>query len=278
MPDFIAIGPPRTGTTWLHGLLCHRACMPRELKETRYFDIFYAHGPQWYSFYFRHCDDARLVGEVSPAYFGSEVARERIARALPRCKVICTLREPAARAWSHYRKMQRSGLTRGGLEEELRTNQLLRESSRYGTHLASWIERFGAHNVGVFFYDDLQADPQRFADSVFAFLSVERVALTPNVTRYLDRNEAPVAAQLRALAAGVSRLRLWLHGRQAYRMISALERAGVWRLPTRNGPQFAPLAPEVEARVRQLLRHEVEEVERLTGRNLSDWKRADSLP
>jgi hypothetical protein len=48
MPDFIAIGPPRTGTTWLHGLLSFRACVPREIKETRYFDIFYARGAQWF--------------------------------------------------------------------------------------------------------------------------------------------------------------------------------------------------------------------------------------
>ncbi|HEX5443551.1 MAG TPA: sulfotransferase [Pirellulales bacterium] len=271
-PGFIAIGPSRTGTTWLHGLLAHRACVPRERKETRYFDILYARGPQWHSFYFRHCDGTRPVGEVSPTYFGSEAARDRIVRDLPRCKIICTLREPAARAWSQYRKMQRSGLVRNGLEEELRTNELLRESSRYGTHLAAWIECFGARNVGIFFYDDLQADPQRFADSVFAFLGLNPLELTPDVIRYLDRNEVPVAAPIRTLAAGVTRLRLWLHGHQAYRTSAALERAGVWRLRTRNGPRFAPLAPEVEARVRELLRHEVEEVERLTGRDLSAWK------
>jgi hypothetical protein len=88
----------------------------------------------------------------------------------------------------------------------------------------------------------------------------------------------PVGARLRTLAAGVMRLRLWLHRHQAYGAIAALERAGVWRLHIRSGPQFAPLAPETEARVRELLRHEVEEVERLTGRDLSAWKEPTAHP
>ncbi len=272
LPDFIAVGPPRTGTTWLHGLLYHRACLPADLKETRYFDLFYARGPRWYGAFFRHCDGARPVGEITPAYFGSRAARARIARDLPHCKIVCTLREPAARAWSHYRKMQRNGQVVGTLEQELLANDLLRESSHYGGHLSDWFETFGERNVGVFFYDDLQTNPQRFADAVCAFVGLEPVALTPDVARHLDRNEVTTSARFRTLAACAFRLRMWLQGRRAYRTIGALERAGLWRLCAEGGEPFAALTADTRARVRELLRPEVESVERLTGRELSAWK------
>ena len=272
LPDFIAVGPPRTGTTWLHGLLYHRACLPSDLKETRYFDRFYSRGAPWYGAYFRHCDGMRPVGEITPAYFSSRAARARIARDLPHCKIVCTLREPAARAWSHYRKMQRNGQVTGTLEQELLANDLLRESSYYGTHLSGWFETFGKRNVGVFFYEDLEADPQRFADAVCAFVGLEPVTLTPDVVRHLDRNEVATSARFPTLAACAFHLRMWLQGRHAYRAIGTLGRAGLWRLCAEGGKPFAALTADSRGRVRELLRVEVEHVERLTGRDLSAWK------
>ena len=46
-PDFVHVGPPRTGTTWLHEVLKAHVNLP-EPKETRFFDEFYRLGPTWY--------------------------------------------------------------------------------------------------------------------------------------------------------------------------------------------------------------------------------------
>ena len=103
LPDFLVVGPPRTGTTWLHGVLYHRACLPERTKETHFFDMFYSKGIDWYRAYFRRCADEAIAGEVTPTYFSLAHVRERIARDLPGCKIVCTLRDPVARAWSWYR-------------------------------------------------------------------------------------------------------------------------------------------------------------------------------
>src|SRR3954471_18360309 len=38
LPSFFVIGPPRTGTSWLHQVLKDHAVLPRSTKETHFFD------------------------------------------------------------------------------------------------------------------------------------------------------------------------------------------------------------------------------------------------
>ncbi|HVA84178.1 MAG TPA: sulfotransferase, partial [Candidatus Binataceae bacterium] len=188
LPDFIAIGPTRTGTTWLHGALLHRASLPKGIKETRYFDWFYDKGIDWYRAYFVDCPADRPMGEIAPTYFHRPAVRERMARTMPNCRIVCTLRDPVARAYSAYRMFVREGETRLGFEEELmRPDSRIRESSRYAFHLQGWRELFGAANVGVFFYDDLEADDQTYVDSICDFLHVPRLDLA-EVRQFLVRN------------------------------------------------------------------------------------------
>ena len=68
LPDFIAVGPPRTATTWLHEVLQGHVCLPADRKETDFFTRFYDRGLDWYADYFRHCEGGIPVGELSPMY------------------------------------------------------------------------------------------------------------------------------------------------------------------------------------------------------------------
>jgi len=272
MPDFIAVGPPRTGTTWLHGVLCHCANVPRGLKETHFFDTFHSKGLDWYLRYFDRGTHGRPIGEITPAYFGSAIARERIARDLCKIKIVITLRDPVARAYSQYRKMMRGGLLRGSFQHEVAANAHMRESSRYGFHLERWREQFGADNVAVFFFDDLATAPQRFADGACDFIGAGRVPLTPEVAASLDRNEVTRGPRWRALAYAARHLQMWLGSRGAFSLTDALRRAGIWRLCFESGAEFPPLSAEADARMREFFLPEVEAVERIVKCDLSAWK------
>jgi hypothetical protein len=272
LPDFIAIGPPRTGTTWLHGVLYHRACLPEGVKETRFFDLFYDRGLDWYLGHFQGCAEDRPVGEISPTYFRWNTARERIFRDLGSCKIICTLREPVSRAYSQYRQLHTLGMARGSFETELMSNDKLFEFTRYGFHLRAWYERFGPERVGVFLYDDLKADEQGFVDDVCRFIGVPPLPLTPEISRFLDRNEVTRGSRNQLLAYNGRRLMYWLQQHHAYRLSQGLERLGLWRYCFGRGESFPALDATVEARLRKRLLPEVEAVERLIGRDLSAWK------
>jgi hypothetical protein len=48
LPSFFILGPPRTGTTWLHEVLRNHAELPSPTKETRFFDVHFHRGLDWY--------------------------------------------------------------------------------------------------------------------------------------------------------------------------------------------------------------------------------------
>src|ERR1700676_3185895 len=97
LPDFIAVGPQRTGTTWVHEVLKPHLGLPRGIKETDFFLKNYAKGMQWYLEFFRGYPPQMLLGEVDPNYFGEDVVRERIEKDIPGAKIVVTLRDPVER-------------------------------------------------------------------------------------------------------------------------------------------------------------------------------------
>jgi hypothetical protein len=72
----------------------------------------------------------------------------------------------------------------------------------------------------------------------------------------------------------------WLEEKQAYGASNFLERAGAWKIAFGGGAKFPPLDPATEARLRKLMLPEIDELERMIGRDLSAWKgpRADRTP
>ncbi len=55
LPDFIAVGPPRTATTWLDQVMRGHVGLPAGVKETQFFIFRYSQGIEWYAAHFRDC-------------------------------------------------------------------------------------------------------------------------------------------------------------------------------------------------------------------------------
>jgi hypothetical protein len=81
-------------------------------KGSRYFDVNFDKGWDWFTHNFpsqRHIDRIAsrtgirpILGESSPYYCYHQQAPARIAERLPDARLLLLLREPVARAWSHY--------------------------------------------------------------------------------------------------------------------------------------------------------------------------------
>ncbi len=272
LPDFIAVGPQRTGTTWLDAVLRRRVGLPRGTKETDFFTQHYAKGLEWYRDYFRGARASLPCGEIDPNYFGSVEARERIACEVPGCRIICTFRDPAERAYSSYRTMRRDAWTRVGFEETVARNPVIRESSRYAHHLRAWRERFGASRVLVLLYDDLVTDPQDYLDRMCAFIGIAPIRLAEVEAATERLNAVESAPRSRRIAQNARNARDWMREHKWHRAIALLERAGVWALCFTGGEELAPMDALVEARMRNYFRPEVDAFEALIGRDLSHWK------
>ncbi|MGH7950026.1 MAG: sulfotransferase family protein [Candidatus Binataceae bacterium] len=272
LPDFIVVGPQRTGTTWLDAVLRGRVNLPRRAKETDFFTRHYAKGLDWYREYFADARAGFPTGEIDPNYFGAADARDRIARDLPRCRIVCTLRDPTERAYSSYRTMRRDAWTRVGFEETVARNEVIRESSRYAHHLRAWQQLFAPDRVLVLLYDDLEAAPQLFLDRVCLFIGIPPFPLAEVPDAQLRINTVEIAPRSRRIAQNARNARDWMREHKWRRTISALDRLGVWRWSFGGGEEFAPMDLDVESRLRDHFRAEVEAFEALIVRDLSSWK------
>ena len=106
LPDFLHVGPPRTGTTWLHEVLAGHVGLP-EGKSTRFFETQYHRGIKWYADFLKDCPADLPCGEMQAHTFSDNLARNRIRKDLPNCKIICSFRDPATRLYSAYRLLYR---------------------------------------------------------------------------------------------------------------------------------------------------------------------------
>lgn len=276
LPTIIAVGPPRTATTWIHRLLLGHAGVPRT-KETDFFTANYARGLEWYAQFFADCPPGLPKLEICPNYFARPAALERIAADLPGCRIICTLRDPLERAWSHYRLMRGRGLTRAGFEELVTTpGSVIHESGRYAFHLERWFERFGRANVLVLLYEDLVADPRRFISEFCSFIGIPPIPVADSVSELKRVNMVTHDARRPRMAhAGMLAVR-WLEARHAWRLKKLAGRLKIWRACFASGDEFAPMSQDVASRMRAFYEPEILALEKLLSRQFEVWRRVNS--
>jgi hypothetical protein len=270
LPEFLGVGPSRTGTTWLHEALIPVAGLPR-LKETHFFSTRYRRGVKWYAAQFRDCSKDVPIGEICP-YFGTPEALARVQQQIPRCRIICTFRDPVERAYSYYKLARSYGWTRSGFEETLEELPNIMECNRYAHYLGQWRLRFGNEGVLVMLYDDLIADRQAFVDQICDFIGAQRLSLSNRSfderaeNSFASAPTNPYLARMASLTAAV------LAAMRADRPVKSLSRTALWKFCFGRGAPFPPLAAEVETRVRMRLLPEIEALEEIIQRDLSAWK------
>jgi hypothetical protein len=272
LPSFFIVGPPRTGTTWLHSLLSECAWLPHPTKETRFFDKYFDRGLVWYASHYRKNATDRKIGEVAPTYFASSQARERIATVIPHAKIVCTFRNPVDRVWSLYRLKRAYGMIRWNFDDALVRDPELMESSRYAFHLKEWIQAFGIDQVMVTTHDDIQADPQSYLDKLVDFIGVPRINLLPSDKPHELTSANMTVPRNYYWTRGATLLAEWSKARRLDSIVSTAKKWGALNVFLGGGPSFVELSPGQQTRLRALFRPEVELLEGMLNRDLSSWK------
>jgi hypothetical protein len=208
LPDFIIIGAAKGGTTSLYEWLGqHPFVEPASEKEVHYFDYNYYRGRDWYRSHFPLAEERRrferehgrpfLTGEASPSYLSHHWAPQRLARALPRARLIVTLRDPVERAYSQFQMSRREGeeeLDDFGAAVDAEEARLVPERERaarsshynswpigcwsylmrgrYADQLERWFELIPREHFHFLTLEQLVADAQRALDGVHGFLGL----------------------------------------------------------------------------------------------------------
>lgn len=274
LPTFVHVGPPRTGTTWLHEVLAGHVGLPSE-KETRFFDARYDRGIEWYCSLFGDYPADVPAGEMGPTYFSNAIARERIKRHIPDCKIIITFREPAARLYSMY-KLIRSGShpAEDTFDKYWRFQvDCGADLCSYATQLKRWQAAFGKSRVLVRFYEDLSSDPQSYLDAICDFIGARRIALDSGTSGRAKVYSAPTAAHSNTIGRRTFAAVTWASRHGARPLIALGRRTALWKLMRdKFVDDFQPLDEESAEGIRAMMLPETEELERITGRDLSGWK------
>ncbi len=224
LPDYLLIGSKRGGSTTLarslvaspgvHSLFPHREA----LKGTYFFDVNYERGLAWYRSHFpTHAAlGTDIVGDASPYYLSHPHAARRARDIVPDAHIVCVLRDPVDRAFSHYRERVKQGVEslptfEAALDaEHERTNSELErmvndptyvswnhlnfgyaDQSRYGASIERWVQHWPREQLLVMRSEDLYADPAAVLSRTRKFLGLAEVDAP--ATDDLHQNRLPSA-------------------------------------------------------------------------------------
>ncbi len=272
LPSFIVVGPPRTGTTWLHEVLSAHADLPGPTKETRFFDLHFDRGMSWYLDHFPKTDDGRPVGEVAPTYFASTLAADRIASTIPDAKLIFVFRHPVQRIVSLYRLKRAYGMLTGSLEEALERDVELIASSQYATRLRKWQAHFPSDQLSINLYDDLRSNPQGFIDRLTDFLQIPRFELEESqLSEVFSSGQMTEPRSYLATRAGTA-MAEWCKARKLDNIVASVRNSNVIKLFLGGGAPFPEISAETMHNISALLLPEIVELEAMLGCDLSKWK------
>jgi len=204
LPDFLFIGPDKSGSTWLYRLLLeHPQCYIPPAKDLYFFDRYYHKGLPWYSRFFKQAGKLGICsGEICHDYLYSTEAMKRIRRDLPDVKLITILREPVERSYSHYLYLKRSGLTNLSAMEAVQTLPQVVDHSCYFKFLSEYFKCFHERQILVMDFDSLKHDPQAFASQITTFLGISKCSTIPGKQRGAS------AARVPCLSKGIKRASL----------------------------------------------------------------------
>jgi hypothetical protein len=217
LPDVLIIGAQKAGTTSLFEYLAQHPSISVSLtKEVHFFDNAFGRGEAWYRRRFPPRQDSKLVVEASPYYLFHPLAPERAAGMLPSARLIALLREPVARAFSHYQHEVAQGRETlsfdeavaaeperlGDSEKHLARGEIARSFEHqnysylargfYAAQIERWLEHFPASQMLVLKAEDLFASPQSAFERVCDFLGLPRFQLRDASPRY-QRSYAPLS-------------------------------------------------------------------------------------
>jgi hypothetical protein len=178
LPDFLIIGAMKCGTSTLQAQLAHQpGVFMTTPKEPNYFsdDPVFAKGQAWYEALFAQAAPNDLKGEASTHYTKLPTHPETLGRmraVLTAPRLVYMIRDPMARAISHYIHGWSEGRFGPDASETFRQTPEIAEYGCYGMQIAPYIEAYGADRVHLTSLEQVNADPEAEFGRIGAFLGL----------------------------------------------------------------------------------------------------------
>ncbi len=274
LPDFICVGPGKTGTNTLQQCLKEHPAVSliKHVKGARFFDRFYDRGIEWYAELFEHCPTDTIKGEISETYFYNELVPQRIHQHLPNVKIIIILRNPIERAFKVFLQLCRLGLMRGTFDEALKLHDNLIHDNLYYKHLERFLQYFPQQNILVMLFDDLQTDQCAFIRDIFSFLGLDADFKPDSLNLKLNPTSLPRIQVINRLAFRT----MWLVRKLdwlpvlAWAKQSSLVRNLLFKEPDDDNQPM--MSPETRKYLQATFKDEIGKISAYLNRDLAHWK------
>ena len=299
-PNFLVIGAAKSGTTALYKFLKqHPQVHMSPRKHTRFF-AYRAENPSFcgpahrnenvpyaitdldaYHALFADAGNKPAIGEASHSYMYRHEAADRIYDYDPSMKLVAVIRNPAERAYSHYRQMLRD--EREPIDDFVRALEQEGERIRegwwpdfhyvsmglYSSQLRRYYELFDREQIKVYLYEELNADPKSTLGDLFRFLGVDEAFVPETRIRY-NASGIPRSKSVHKLLRALRRTRPTLERLLPEGQTRLLLRLGS-NLHNRNLTRPG-LSPRVRREVTdRYFRDDVLELQDVLRRDLSAW-------
>lgn len=269
--DFIGIGAPRCGTTWIYECLKeHPQICASEPKELVFFNKKkqYLRGIDYYCSHFRHCDENKIKGEISPQYMPSKGTAQRIKSYFPEVKLLTVLRNPIERAFSHYYYLRSGGSEKIPTFEAALKNQnrklYLVDYGLYYTQLKKYLEVFPKENILILIYEDILGNSVKFIQNIYKFLGANENFIPQSV----DKRINPPTTAHKAIEA--------LKRPALMERIKQIPKAGLlidfFKKRLKSPYLKPPMKEETRIYLQQIYKEEIGNLEKLLNRKLDFWK------
>jgi len=277
LPNFLIVGAQKSGTTALHYLLRTHpdVFFPPGRNEVHFFDLDenFERGLEWYESLFESHRGEAAIGECSPFYMFEPAAAPRIKRILSDVKLLVILRDPVARAYSHYWHEVRWGFEALSFEEALAQESLRLRSGtvhhrrhhsyvargHYSRQIERLFDLFGRDRILVLLNEELSVHPDRVGRACAEFLSVDPEALRADMIGESRPNAARLPRSRRLQRMRPLILSVWP------RLCGVLDRINLVE------QRYPPMPEGIRDRLRKEFSAEPRQLRDLTGIDVSEW-------
>lgn len=227
---------------------------------------------------FQHAGEATAVGEASADYLYFKEAAAEIRRELGDVRIIIALRDPVERAYSNYRHMRRDGLEKKSFEAALADESRriqdnwhwmwhYRAQGFYADAVAEYQRLFS--RVQIVWFEDIERQFSSVARELFEFLEIEEIGVPGRF--HENASEVPASLALREFMNRPHPAKTWF--RRA--MEGTLSKSATERLLAkirRWNRRSLVLDQEARRSLSYEYRTDIDALEKLTGRNLDNWR------
>lgn len=271
LPQFIVIGAVKAATTWIQTQLQANPQVFLPDPEPHFFSRDFDLGLDHYRGFFADAPPGALVGEKSADYLAHPQVPARIAGLLPDVRLVAQLRDPVARAYSDYKMLYRRGQAKGSPDDYLASpdnaHPRFLQDGLYGQHLRRWFDWFPPEAILIFLFEDVAIQGRQVVEQVSHHIGVQPYFEPELAARKANNSkERLLPLPLRNALAPLKDAARPLRGNRAFEFI---------RGKLAREVEYPPLDRDLECRMRDFYRRDIEDLETLLGLDLGRWKGAD---